>query len=158
MELPATAFTKNDYSFNEIASITEVKPYVLRFWEAEFSQISPQVLEDGKKVYSKNDIEKIHQIKKLLFEDKMTINQAKSALFEEPPLVLKQEILKMDLLEEAQPAMIEETNSSIHVQKAKVNRSTLVKNLDLTKISQAKRLLLQAKETLSKLSLNNPQT
>ncbi len=66
------------YRFNEVTSVTGVKPYVLRFWESEFDQINPAQSEAGHKVYSKEDIVIIEKIKKLLFEDKLSIPQAKS--------------------------------------------------------------------------------
>ena len=47
--------TSNDYQFKELSSLTGVKPYVLRFWESEFEQISPSLGEDGTKTYSEND-------------------------------------------------------------------------------------------------------
>ncbi len=74
---------KSTYKFNEVTSITGVKPYVLRFWESEFGQIQPAYSEDGQKFYHNNDVELIGQIKKLLFEEKMSIPEAKKFLEEE---------------------------------------------------------------------------
>ena len=68
---------KSSYKFNEVTSITAVKPYVLRFWETEFSEISPELLEDGSKNYTQSDIDSIMTIKDLLFEQKMSIPEAK---------------------------------------------------------------------------------
>ena len=55
----------------------EVKPYVLRFWETEFEQISPELTDSGDKKYSSDDLEAIERIKDLLFNQKMSIPQAK---------------------------------------------------------------------------------
>ncbi|MBC74462.1 MAG: hypothetical protein CME64_00445 [Halobacteriovoraceae bacterium] len=71
---------KSGYKFNEVASLTGVKPYVLRFWETEFHQISPLQTEDGIKSYDKSDLLVIKTIKKLLFEDKKSIPEAKKVL------------------------------------------------------------------------------
>lgn len=71
---------KKNYYFNEVTSITGVKPYVLRFWESEFSQISPVTSEQGVKHYSQEDIESIKEIKNLLFNEKLSIPQAKLRL------------------------------------------------------------------------------
>lgn len=71
---------KKNYYFNEVTSITGVKPYVLRFWESEFSQISPVTSEQGVKYYSQEDIESIKEIKNLLFNEKLSIPQAKLRL------------------------------------------------------------------------------
>jgi DNA-binding transcriptional MerR regulator len=71
---------KNLFKMNEVCSITGVKPYVLRFWETEFDEIDPSVSESGQKLFSHSDIEVIVLIKKLLFEDKKTIQSTKSEL------------------------------------------------------------------------------
>lgn len=71
---------KSAFKFGELTSITGVKPYVLRFWETEFEEIQPVLGEDGQKVYSRVDVELILKIKSLLFEGKMSLLEAKSAL------------------------------------------------------------------------------
>jgi DNA-binding transcriptional MerR regulator len=55
---------KEEFKFNEVISLTSVKPYVLRFWETEFIQINPKLNNDGDKIYSKEDILVIKTIKK----------------------------------------------------------------------------------------------
>jgi DNA-binding transcriptional MerR regulator len=71
---------KDSYKFNEVTSITSVKPYVLRFWETEFNGINPTYLEDGSKIYKQEDIELIEKIKDLLFNEKLSIPEAKFKL------------------------------------------------------------------------------
>jgi DNA-binding transcriptional MerR regulator len=71
---------KDAYKFNEVTSLTSVKPYVLRFWETEFSEISPEVLEDGSKLYRGRDVEIIEKVKELLFSQKLSIPEAKLIL------------------------------------------------------------------------------
>lgn len=69
---------KSNFKFQELTPITGVKPYVLRFWETEFPEIAPVTSDSGHKLYAKKDIELIFKIKKLLFEDKMSIPEARS--------------------------------------------------------------------------------
>lgn len=71
---------KSLFKLNEVCGLTGVKPYVLRFWENEFDEISPITSSTGQKLYEHKDIEVIALIKKLLFEDKLTIEKAKSEL------------------------------------------------------------------------------
>lgn len=71
---------KSSFKVNEVCALTGVKSYVLRFWESEFEEIAPQTTDDGLRFYNQNDIEAILLIKKLLFEDKLTIERAKSQL------------------------------------------------------------------------------
>ena len=71
---------KSNFKFQELTPITGVKPYVLRFWETEFPEISPVTGDSGQKIYARKDVETILRIKKLLFEEKLTIPEAKIQL------------------------------------------------------------------------------
>lgn len=71
---------KSSFKINEVCALTGVKSYVLRFWESEFEEIMPIVSSAGLKLYEHRDIEAILLIKKLLFEDKMTIERAKAEM------------------------------------------------------------------------------
>ena len=71
---------KSNFKFQELTPITGVKPYVIRFWETEFDDISPVNSDSGQRLYARKDIEAIFKIKKLLFEEKMTIQEAKIAI------------------------------------------------------------------------------
>lgn len=71
---------KSNFKFQELTPITGVKPYVIRFWETEFDDISPVTSDSGQKLYARKDVEAIFKIKKLLFEEKMTIPEAKMAI------------------------------------------------------------------------------
>lgn len=93
---------KTGYKFNEVASLTGVKPYVLRFWETEFHQISPLQNEDGIKSYDKSDLLVIKTIKKLLFEDKKSIPEAKQVLDEELEALSSLELDESDTVENKQ--------------------------------------------------------
>lgn len=71
---------KSSFKINEVCALTGVKSYVLRFWESEFPEIGPMTSSVGQKLYEHRDIESILLIKKLLFEDKMTIEKAKAEM------------------------------------------------------------------------------
>lgn len=71
---------KSSFKINEVCGLTGVKSYVLRFWESEFDEIAPLVSTTGQKLYEHRDIEAIMMIKKLLFEDKLTIERAKAEM------------------------------------------------------------------------------
>ena len=71
---------KSNFKFQELTPITGVKPYVIRFWETEFPEIAPVLGDSGQKVYARKDVETILRIKKLLFDEKLTIPEAKIQL------------------------------------------------------------------------------
>lgn len=68
---------KSHFKADEVCGFTGVKPYVLRFWETEFEEINPIVSSSGQKLYEQRDVEAILAIKKLLFDDKMTVEEAR---------------------------------------------------------------------------------
>ena len=68
------------YSISEVAEMTGIKQYVLRFWEKEFVLLRPKKNKAGNRSYQKKDIDLINQIKHLLYEDGYTIEGAKSRL------------------------------------------------------------------------------
>lgn len=71
---------KSNFKFQELTPITGVKPYVIRYWETEFPEIAPIDSENGQKLYARKDVEAILRIKKLLFEDKLSIPDAKQKM------------------------------------------------------------------------------
>jgi DNA-binding transcriptional MerR regulator len=68
------------YSISEVAEITGVKAYVLRFWEKEFTLLKPRKNRAGNRSYQQKDIDLVNQIKHLLYEEGYTIEGAKSRL------------------------------------------------------------------------------
>jgi DNA-binding transcriptional MerR regulator len=73
---------KRYYRIGEVARITGVKPYVLRYWESEFRWMSPAKSRSKQRLYRRRDIDTIQLIKKLLYEDRFTIEGARKRLRE----------------------------------------------------------------------------
>lgn len=74
------AIKKLYYSISEVSKITSLKQYVLRFWETEFAELKPAKNRAGNRIYKLSDIKLIFLIKKLLYEDKYTIEGARQKL------------------------------------------------------------------------------
>jgi DNA-binding transcriptional MerR regulator len=68
------------YSISEVSKITDIEQYVLRYWETEFEELSPQKNRAGNRIYTNKDIQLILYIKELLREKKYTIEGAKKIL------------------------------------------------------------------------------
>ncbi len=68
------------YSISEVSKITDLEQYVLRYWESEFEQLEPAKNRAGNRIYTNRDIKLIFYIKKLLREDRYTIEGAKQVL------------------------------------------------------------------------------
>ncbi len=81
---------KSLFKVDEVCSLTGVKPYILRFWESEFEEITPVTGSNGRKMYEHKDIKAIARVKKLLFDEKLTIQKAKAILSK--PLIDEDEL------------------------------------------------------------------
>ena len=68
------------YSISEVSRICDLEQYVLRYWETEFEQLNPAKNSSGNRIYTNKDIKMILLIKKLLKEEKYTIEGAKKIL------------------------------------------------------------------------------
>src|SRR5215471_17364213 len=75
-ELPDKLYFK----IGEVAKIVGVKPYVLRYWETEFPAIRPGKTRSRHRLYRRRDVEALLEIKRLLHNERYTIEGAKRRL------------------------------------------------------------------------------
>ena len=68
------------YSISEVSKITDLEQYVLRYWESEFEILKPAKNRAGNRIYTNRDIKMILFIKRLLREERYTIEGAKQVL------------------------------------------------------------------------------
>jgi DNA-binding transcriptional MerR regulator len=68
------------FRIGEVAKLIGVEPYVLRYWESEFTDIKPSKSKSGQRLYKRRDVELLLKIKELLYEERYTINGAKKRL------------------------------------------------------------------------------
>jgi len=77
MEIPND---KRFFRIGETSRILGVKPYVLRYWESEFPILKPKRADSRQRTYQREDIETLGEIKRLLYEEKLTIEGVKKRL------------------------------------------------------------------------------
>ena len=66
----------------------ELPTHVIRFWETQFKQIKPKILNSNRRYYDENCINLLKKVKFLLKEQGMTINGVKKILNGEQSLEL----------------------------------------------------------------------
>lgn len=71
------------FKIGEVSELLGVEPYVLRYWESEFSVLSPKKSGTGHRLYRRKDVELLLRIKNLLYDKKFTIEGARQRLHEE---------------------------------------------------------------------------
>ncbi len=72
------------FRIGEVAKLAGVKPYVLRFWESEFSELGPKKSGAGHRLYRRKDVELVLEIKHLLYQQRYTIEGARKAIEDKP--------------------------------------------------------------------------
>lgn len=106
------------YSISEVSKLTDLEQYILRYWETEFDQLKPSKNRAGNRIYTNKDIKLILQIKKLLRDEKYTIEGAKKILLD-PDLLnvdskktveTKKELPKEDIQKEEEDDVLFESN------------------------------------------------
>ena len=78
--MPAKSLKKLYYSISEVSNLTNLKQYVLRYWETEFPELKPLKNRAGNRIYKEKDIELIKGIMDLLYNKKFTIEGARQKL------------------------------------------------------------------------------
>jgi DNA-binding transcriptional MerR regulator len=73
---------KTYFRIGEVAKLTGVKAYVLRFWETEFKMMTPPKSRSKQRMYRRRDIETILKIKHLLYDRRFTIKGARRYLLD----------------------------------------------------------------------------
>jgi DNA-binding transcriptional MerR regulator len=88
VSFPAKLF----YKIGEVSKIVGVEPYVLRYWETEFTFLKPRKNRSGQRVYIKKDVELLLEIKRLLYQERYTIEGVRKRLgFDVAPAETKPE-------------------------------------------------------------------
>ena len=70
------------FKIGEVARLVGVKPYVLRYWESEFSVLRPGKTRSRHRLYRRKDVETLLEIRRLLYAEGYTIAGAKRRLRE----------------------------------------------------------------------------
>lgn len=68
------------FRIGEVSRLAGIKPYVLRFWETEFSSLGPKKSGKGHRLYRRKDVELVLEIKRLLYDKRYTIEGARKFL------------------------------------------------------------------------------
>ena len=92
------------YSIGEVSKITELKAYVLRYWETEFKQLKPPKNRAGNRTYRQSDIDLILYIKDLLYTKKFTIDGARNQLATEKDSNKEDVVAPLESVQQAPPA------------------------------------------------------
>ena len=77
--LPAIP-AKRYFTIGEVSELCGVKPYVLRYWEQEFTQLKPMKRRGNRRYYQHHEVLLIRRIRELLYDQGFTISGARNRL------------------------------------------------------------------------------
>ncbi len=77
--LPAIP-AKRYFTIGEVSELCRVKPYVLRYWEQEFTQLKPMKRRGNRRYYQHHEVLLIRRIRELLYDQGFTISGARNRL------------------------------------------------------------------------------
>jgi len=71
---------QEQFKLNEVCKVANVQPYMLRFWGSEFPQLEAATSGTGQRLYSRDQVELILEIRRLLFDEGLTIAGARKKI------------------------------------------------------------------------------
>lgn len=113
------------YSISEVSKIADEEQYVLRYWETEFEQLRPQKNRAGNRIYTEKDITVIKAIKKLLREQRYTIEGAKEILRQ-----YRNDLTGIPDSAEAEPTIPAIQNDFVQAEQAEHHTASIPQKLD----------------------------
>jgi len=71
---------KRYFTIGEVSELCGVKPYVLRYWEQEFTQLKPMKRRGNRRYYQHHEVLLVRRIRALLYDQGFTISGARNRL------------------------------------------------------------------------------
>jgi DNA-binding transcriptional MerR regulator len=71
---------QDQFKLNEVCKVANVQPYMLRFWGTEFPQLEAEKSGTGQRLYTKDQVGLILEIRRLLFDEGLTIAGARKKI------------------------------------------------------------------------------
>ena len=99
---------KRYFTIGEVSELCGVKPYVLRYWEQEFTQLKPMKRRGNRRYYQHHEVLLVRRIRELLYEQGFTISGARNRLTDAAHLrghaLAASEAIKFELPDDANEA------------------------------------------------------
>ena len=71
------------YKIGDVCKLCSIQPHVLRYWETEFTLLSPAKNRAGQRIYREKDLQLVQAIKQLLYQEGYTISGANKTLLDD---------------------------------------------------------------------------
>ncbi len=71
------------YKIGDVCKLCSIQPHVLRYWETEFTLLSPAKNRAGQRIYREKDVQLVQAIQQLLYKEGYTISGANKKLLDD---------------------------------------------------------------------------
>ena len=68
------------FRIGDVCKLAGLKAHVLRYWETEFPMLAPKKSGTNQRLYRRKDVEVVLEVKRLLYEQRFTIEGARARL------------------------------------------------------------------------------
>ncbi len=102
------------YKIGEVAQMAGVRTSVLRFWETEFDFLRPEKSSKGQRLYSKQEVDLVLQVRRLLYDEKFTIEGVKRRISPKGRLINSDDFLPAVMVVD-HTVLLQEIKSALQV-------------------------------------------
>ncbi len=124
---------KRYFTIGEVSDLCQVKPYVLRYWEQEFTQLRPMKRRGNRRYYQHHEVLLVRRIRDLLYDQGFTISGARNRLSDPhaPAYAQPAETLPDHLIEYGHGQLIDAKTGVLDVPELRAELLTIRGLLDL---------------------------
>ena len=97
----------------EAAELLDVKPSVLRFWESQFPELVPRKSRTGQRLYNQQELAMLREIRRLLYDEKLTIEGARKRLAGRKLKVVQEESAATSSCDEETQQLMQEVRQEL---------------------------------------------
>ena len=146
--LPAIP-AKRYFTIGEVSELCGVKPYVLRYWEQEFTQLKPMKRRGNRRYYQHHEVLLIRRIRGLLYDQGFTISGARNRLADVANHMRAAEPVTEDAEENSRGSIIESAAAMLLMHPAADRAEVAEVSSAFLDASQLRTELLSIREMLS---------
>lgn len=79
-DVPTLPQGQERFKTNEVCKLARVQPYMLKYWEGYFSGLEAETIGTGQRLYTKQQVELILEVSRLLSQESLTLPGARKRI------------------------------------------------------------------------------
>ncbi|MCX6153625.1 MAG: MerR family transcriptional regulator [Candidatus Kapabacteria bacterium] len=132
------------YSISEISDLVSEEQHILRYWEKEFSVLSPKKNRAGNRIYSPKDLFIIQTIKKFLRSDMLSLKATKERIDKLELNLIENDRKTINIKDNLNENISKEINEPINLTETQIK----ISHSDLSELAQVLKEIYHSLEDL----------